>query len=968
MGQELKRLLQTGALRAAARQAWTDYRANSATAEPHLGAIACLEAGETEQASSLLVLGNKSLHSWQAVNMLLGLATGKDLPPSFPATLIASVKECPAIETAMFRTLQKLHSRHRWRFARQIDWSSLSIGEDLCHAILVTIWKEDQDLAIDAFFQLASVERAGSRDLLPPPQLVRYETLPRWLAKSEACPARHLLMACMLLDQARSLDERLRNPWPPTPDEYAALSASFQAVAPSLPSVASSYLAGFAHNARQRDDNEQALSLYAQLFEGPFLSDETYKWVRQETLARVRRLVNPASKGGPDEVPTADGYRLMILACVAAGNRVDGILLGAFLTRDHPGDYSAIFAAWTALALRCPGWSQAGFSRLKYIPPGEIAAYPNLPMWPFVGLDSTATLWIKSRREYWPRISIVIPSYQQGRYLEQAILSVINQGYPNVEIIVEDGGSTDETTSILARYGEHLAYVRSSEDNGQSHAIGMGLNRASGELLTWLNSDDMLAPLALFFVADEYLKGYDVVAGACFEFKDGRFVQANLPIAKKGRLIAEELADLKDRWFMGHYFYQPEVFFSASAYRKAGSYIDTKLNFTMDYDLWQRFAKIGATFSKTYWPVALFRRHEQQKTFNLDRTVIEQGSVRRKYVGAMTLPASRRDIIDHARRVLGSDRVKVLVVTGKFGRFFPVELETDLSRFFEGSRWDVSFGPTDHSLLPADADIVVHINTLTPEEWQYVQSLSEQVPRPLIIGWFWDNHHMYMENMNFAAKYDFGIAGHDFARDYLDNKNMMLLGSKLLCYTQWRDESLTTLQAYRHQFERSDDLYGSFVAYQDMPARTHAIQTLKASGRFNQLRVLDAGSRSGYYELSEADKLIDWCSAKVSLCANIERDIPIRFFDALVMGQIPIIPRSALDLPLFKELYPDEDYVVTESLSVADVEQAHAEALRRFDEAGPEGVVLRAERARARHSFASRLSECLALVEAAAHG
>src|SRR5678815_4213173 len=86
----------------------------------------------------------------------------------------------------------------------------------------------------------------------------------------------------------------------------------------------------------------------------------------------------------------------------------------------------------------------------------------------------------------WPRISIVTPSYGQGEFIEETILSVLNPGYPNVEHIVIDGGSKDATTEILERYRDRLAYAVSEPDRGQSHAINKGMARATGEIVTWL--------------------------------------------------------------------------------------------------------------------------------------------------------------------------------------------------------------------------------------------------------------------------------------------------------------------------------------------------------------------------------------------------------------------------------------------------------------------------------------------------
>jgi glycosyltransferase involved in cell wall biosynthesis len=94
-------------------------------------------------------------------------------------------------------------------------------------------------------------------------------------------------------------------------------------------------------------------------------------------------------------------------------------------------------------------------------------------------------------RDYYPKITIVTPSFNQGEFLEETIQSVLNQGYPNLEYIIIDGGSTDKSVDIISKYSKELSYWVSEKDNGQSEAINKGFRKATGEIVTWLNSDDL---------------------------------------------------------------------------------------------------------------------------------------------------------------------------------------------------------------------------------------------------------------------------------------------------------------------------------------------------------------------------------------------------------------------------------------------------------------------------------------------
>jgi glycosyltransferase involved in cell wall biosynthesis len=217
--------------------------------------------------------------------------------------------------------------------------------------------------------------------------------------------------------------------------------------------------------------------------------------------------------------------------------------------------------------------------------------------------------------ERWPLISIVTPSFNQGKYIEETILSVASQGYPRIEHIVMDGGSKDETTAVMHRYRHFLAAAVSEKDKGQSNAINKGMALATGDILTWLNSDDMLAPGALAAVAMAFhTAAADLVAGVVSLRSNGKTVGHHLTSCDPGPLPLDGLLDLDNGWNAGKFFYQPEVMFSRDIWDRAGSKVREDLYYSMDYDLWVRIAEAGGRLHVIGHPVAWFRLHDEQKT------------------------------------------------------------------------------------------------------------------------------------------------------------------------------------------------------------------------------------------------------------------------------------------------------------------------------------------------------------------
>ena len=182
-----------------------------------------------------------------------------------------------------------------------------------------------------------------------------------------------------------------------------------------------------------------------------------------------------------------------------------------------------------------------------------------------------------------PRISLVTPSFNTGRYLADAIRSVLSQDYPDLDYLVMDGGSTDDTPDVLRSFGDRIRWV-SQKDEGQSDAIRKGFEQTTGEILGWLNADDVLAAGALRTVGEFFAGNPDVAliyGNATYIDAGGRLIG---PCAHIEPFSVDRLCHYSD------FIVQPAAFFRRSAYDAVGGR-DPSLHYGMDYDLWLKLAK-----------------------------------------------------------------------------------------------------------------------------------------------------------------------------------------------------------------------------------------------------------------------------------------------------------------------------------------------------------------------------------------
>lgn len=203
------------------------------------------------------------------------------------------------------------------------------------------------------------------------------------------------------------------------------------------------------------------------------------------------------------------------------------------------------------------------------------------------------------------KLSIIVPSYNQGQFLEETLLSLINQDYPNKEIIVMDGGSTDNSVEVIKKYEEHITYWQSQKDNGQSDAINSGFRKATGDFVTWLNSDDVILEGSLTKVAN-FIEQHP---------KTELFMGNLFWMNKSGHIIHVGKSGGDNHFCQRHYLFAnggPSAFMRRSTLFELGMLRDD-FHYMMDTELWCRFIKNGYYFARMPFYCWCLRIHEDAK-------------------------------------------------------------------------------------------------------------------------------------------------------------------------------------------------------------------------------------------------------------------------------------------------------------------------------------------------------------------
>lgn len=221
-----------------------------------------------------------------------------------------------------------------------------------------------------------------------------------------------------------------------------------------------------------------------------------------------------------------------------------------------------------------------------------------------------------------PKISIVTSSYNQGKYLERTICSILDQGYPNLEYVIIDGGSQDDSISIIKKYSKKLAYWVSEPDKGQSDALNKGFSKTSGEIMTWLNSDDVLMPGILNLVANIFsqLNKVKWISGIPTTISDSGLI---VNIGHRRTYIRKLIREGLYHGACLGYIMQEGSFWRRSLWMRSGGNVEDVF-YSMDFKLWKSFANYADLVSLLTSPAA-YRLNPNRKNKNGENYLNEIG-------------------------------------------------------------------------------------------------------------------------------------------------------------------------------------------------------------------------------------------------------------------------------------------------------------------------------------------------------
>jgi glycosyltransferase involved in cell wall biosynthesis len=270
--------------------------------------------------------------------------------------------------------------------------------------------------------------------------------------------------------------------------------------------------------------------------------------------------------------------------------------------------------------MRCPSLSD-----LPTPPAGKTG-------WPWTGSTPLPNASVMPDGTPWPRISIVTPSYNQGQFIEETIRSVLLQGYPDLEYIIIDGASTDDSVAVIKKYEPWLSYWISEKDGGQAHAINKGLEHCTGEIFQFLNSDDFLTESALIAVACQ-IRDNDCLAGGVIDLDE----EGRQTVLLSRNLTAFNYITRSPNFL----YHQPGVWVRTPHVRQLGGF-NASLRYKFDWDLIIRYVERWPRIAYIDRNLAFFRLHSNSKTVSEGEGFWEEELIARELLVHKLISAKAR--------------------------------------------------------------------------------------------------------------------------------------------------------------------------------------------------------------------------------------------------------------------------------------------------------------------------------------
>lgn len=517
----------------------------------------------------------------------------------------------------------------------------------------------------------------------------------------------------------------------------------------------------------------------------------------------------------------------------------------------------------------------------------------NKNLWPETELNfkkSFAALLPEDK--VWPRITVVTPSLNQGKYIEDTILSVINQKYDNLEYIVVDGLSSDNTLEILNKYQQRITHIVREEDLGQSDAINKGFALGTGELMMWLNSDDMLYPGALYAIAITYLNNQcNLIAGICAVHRNSKIIAVRKPKVRQKDFNVVTLSDICRSWSKGHFFFQPETAFTRDLWLKSGGKLDVELSYSMDHDLWLRFALNDARLEIVDYPIALFRKHSEQKTANALASISELAIVTEKYYSIQ--PSLQRQlIIDEKLKAFHQQSKPKIALIFSEEKTLNSIISPKLPKFSESYECSLISLPELKSRNLSDFTLIILILTPTIDV-AIVKALKETYCNTLVIGWMWTDVLDFYLNSQIVDLVDICIPKSNLLGKIIKNSYSLVLSDTnffSIQYFQKKTQNLFGLNI-------DNKLFNVILIKPNIGTKINDI--------FQQMNLsVDLLVEKNYYELDFEEKIAMLSKYKVCVCSSSKATVPSIAFDALFSGVIVVLVGKMSDI---SEVFSSED-------------------------------------------------------------